>query len=76
LHTGKNNNKNVTGPIRYLSKKHFLSKIGPTQVPLIIFMGIKNISSKTTVNRASKSIKKNFVQKIYVYRPNKWILLF
>jgi hypothetical protein len=66
---------NVKWPISYLSKNHFLSKKGPKQVLWIIFMSFKAIFSKTAVKMASKSIK-NLVQKIFVYRPHRKILLF
>jgi hypothetical protein len=52
-------------------QKPLLSKKGPKQVPLIIFVRLKAIFSKTAVKIASKSIKK-----IYFYRPHRKILLF
>jgi hypothetical protein len=55
-------NNNITWPISYLSKNHFLSKKGPKQVPWIIFVRLTAIFSKTAVKMASKRIK-NVVQK-------------
>jgi hypothetical protein len=68
LNTVKNSNKNAKC---YLSKNHFLSKKGPKQVPLIIFVRLKAIFSKTAVKMASRSIKKPGSKNLLLQVPQK-----